>query len=130
MLLRFYGAITALIGIIHVADNVLWLQTVAEPIPVPRWLTWFEMLWGFVSFAVVIRRSVDRRALALAASYVCYLALAMAISYWIGSTRGDVTDEMIPTPWKLIAIIVGSWFTLAGVRLALRKNVAVNPERA
>jgi hypothetical protein len=126
MLLRLYGAITAIIGLIHFVDNLLWLRTVAQPIPTPRVLTWFEMAWGFVSFAVVLRRSGDNRALPLAASYVTYLALAMGLSFWIGTTRGDVTDEMIPTQWKLIAMIVGAWFVVGGVRLARGRAAGTN----
>lgn len=119
-MMRFYGVTTAAIGVIHVVYNALWLPRVDSPFPIPTWLVWFELAWAVVSFVVVVRRRDDTQALLLAAPYVIYTALAVTYSWYLGTTRGGVTDAMIPLSWKIIALLAGIWFTVGGLRLAAR----------
>lgn len=118
--MRLYGLTTAAIGVIHVVYNALWLPRVDSPFPNPTWLIWFELAWAVVSFVVVARRREDSQALLLAAPYVIYTAVAVTYSWYLGTTRGSVTDAMIPLWWKIIALLAGAWFTAAGLRLAAR----------
>ena len=120
-MVRLYGGVTAIIGVIHIVYNVLWLPRVKEPFPVPQWLIFFELAWAFVSFGVVARRTRGS-ALPLAVSYVVYSAFALTYSYWLGSTYGGVRDEMIPTWWKLLALAVGVWFTGVGTGIAIERS--------
>ena len=125
MLLRAYAVVTGLLGLTQAVFNGFWIHRLSIPYDLPKWLVYFELIWAFLSFAVLLAVRNSGRATILAGSYVIYTGFAVVYTVHIGTTRGAVTDSMIPDWWKILAVIVGAeWIAMALAVLFSRLGTA------
>jgi len=110
---KLYAVVTAVLGMIQVAYNTLWLGRTPAPFDVPPWLVYAELGWAFVSFAALLVWRARPSAALLATSYVVYTGFALLYTLHLGQERGTVTESMVPEWWKVLAVLVGA-FWIAG----------------
>ncbi len=119
---RFYGAVTAIVGIIHVIYNGLWLGRPWSPFQVPPWLIVFELAWAVISLDVLLRyRRRGIRPPLTPTIYTTYTAVTLIYTLILGMTHPALTDPMIPEWWKAFSLGVGILLLSGGGRLALEK---------
>lgn len=120
--IRLYAGITAILGIVQVLYNALWIGAPAPPFGVPDLVIAIELGWALVSidFTVRLRRRLLPYVVPL--SYVIYTALSLGYSSFLASTSGDgtVSEAMIPLWWKVIAIAVGAWYIAGALMMITR----------
>ena len=111
-IIRLYASITALIGLVQVVYNALWIGAEAPPFRVHDLMIASELAWMFVSIDLGVRLRRRRLPISVPLSYVLYSAFTIGYSSWLASTLGigNVTDEVVPLWFKLGAIGVGAWF--------------------
>lgn len=124
-LARAYGVVTALLGLLFVVYNALWIGHPEPPVPTPVWLVLFQLSWGVVSFSAIFLYSNVQRSPVLPALYVAYTAATFTYVWYLGATRGTVLDEMVPTWWKVVAAAVGLVYLVEGGRQA--RAGGINP---
>ncbi|MCA1732408.1 MAG: hypothetical protein LC732_02255 [Acidobacteria bacterium] len=124
--LRLYAAMTAILGLIQVVYNTLWIGSAAPPFQVSDYLIALELGWALVSIDMGVRMHRRRLPIALPASYAVYSLGTIGYSSWLASTSGtgDITNEMIPIWWKLIAVGVGAWYVAGSVFLVAKAKAA------
>jgi len=118
--LRLFAVITALIGLTQAIFNALWIGRTAVPLDVPQFVSTFEVGWGFVAFAVLLRWRQNPPVTLLAGSYVIYTGFALVYTLLLGLRHGDVTEAMVPEWWKYVAVVVGVWLVIRALPLVAR----------
>ena len=121
-MVRVYATVTALLGAMYVVYHLLWLGRPEPPVPTPGWLAIFQLAWAFISFGTISTFQKRGYSPALPAIYVIYTGITYAYVLYLGTTRGEVLDAMVPWWWRVGAIIAGAFYVVEGARIVFRSR--------
>lgn len=113
---KAHAVVTLLLGLLYVVYHLLWIGHAEAPFETPGWLVTLQLSWGILSFVMIFVYQREERSPVLPALYVTFTGATYSYVWYLGSVRGSVTDEMVPTWWKVGSAVVGFALLMEGTR--------------
>lgn len=113
---KTHAVVTLLLGALYAVYHALWIGSPEPPFPTPEWYVPVQLSWGFISFGAIFLYQRANRSPVLPALFVTLTGATFSYVWYLEVTRGTVSDELVPTWWKVITGFVGLVLLMEGVR--------------